>query len=98
MQESTDDGVLSPDYLWNGKLWDLKSTSTEISANSAIRKGLKQIASNPGGVMLDFGDKDISVDDLLQVIEKRMKWYKGKTVDIMIVNKGNVVKILRYKK
>ncbi|WP_311492941.1 hypothetical protein [uncultured Megasphaera sp.] len=39
----------TPDYLWDGKYWDLKSISSEKAADSAIRHGLKQIADNPGG-------------------------------------------------
>lgn len=92
------DGEKSPDYIWNYKLWDLKTVSTEKAANGAIRRGYNQIEHNPGGVILNFGDNDISIDILLQVIEKRMKWYEGEPIDIMLVNKGEVIKVLRYKK
>lgn len=97
LNESDIDGVKMPDYIWNGKLWDLKTASTEKSANGLIRKGLKQIELNPGGIFLDYGDRDISIDILLNVIEERMKWHKGKGLDIMIVRSGEVIKVLRYK-
>ena len=87
-----------PDYIWNSKLWDLKTATTEKSANSLIRKGLHQIEDNPGGIFLDYGDRDISLDMLLNVIEKRMQWYKGEGLDIMIVQNGEVIKVLRYEK
>ena len=86
------------DYLWNGKLWDLKSVTTEKAANAAVRKGLKQIDSNPGGIFLDFGNNDICLDELVNVIDNRMRWHKDKSADIFIVQNGIVVKVLRYTK
>ena len=96
LKEINEHKVSTPDYIWNDKLWDLKSVTTEKAANSAIKKGLKQIANNPGGVILDYGDIDISLDTLQEVIEKRMQWHKDINVDIIIVNKNEAVKILRY--
>lgn len=81
-----------------GKLWDLKTIATEKAANGAVRRGYNQIEKNPGGIMLNLSDNNISIKDLIQVIEKRMKWYKGETIDIMIVSEGQVIKVLRYKK
>lgn len=98
LDERPKDGVKMPDYIWNSKLWDLKTATTEKSANSLIRKGLHQIEDNPGGIFLDYGDRDISLDMLLNVIEKRMQWYKGEGLDIMIVQNGEVIKVLRYEK
>ena len=98
LSEANSNKVKSPDYIWNSKYWDLKTTTTEKAANSALRKGLKQIEDNPGGIMLDYGKCDISIENLIDVIEKRMKWYTGETIDIMIIRNGDVAKILRYKK
>ena len=80
-------------------MWDLKTASTEKAANTAIKRGLQQIRPNPGGIILDYKDIEISMDLLKQVIDKRMEWLsEGETVDIMIVRNGEVVKVLRYKK
>lgn len=98
LDERPKDGVKTPDYIWNGKLWDLKTATTEKSANGLIRKGLHQIEDNPGGIFLDYGNRDISLDALLNVIEERMQWYKGGSLDIIIVRNGGVIKILRYEK
>lgn len=98
LEEVNQDKINTPDFIWNGRFWDLKTASTEKSANSAIRKGLHQIEANPGGIFLDFGENDISLDTLLDVIENRMKWYPQQKIDIMIVLKGEVVKVLRYEK
>lgn len=98
LNERPKDKVKMPDYIWNGKLWDLKTASTEKSANGLIRKGLKQIESNPGGIFLNYGNRKISIDALLGVIQERMQWYKGESLDIMIIQNGKVVKVLRYEK
>lgn len=97
-EKNQTNGQKNPDYQWNGKLWDLKSPKSEKGANSLIRKGLQQIANNPGGIMLDFGNIDISFEKLQETIDKRMQWVHDKTVDVMIVAKGKIIKILRYKK
>lgn len=48
--------------------------------------------------MLDFRDYDFSDELLIEVINKRMQWYKDNAGDVMIVSKGKIYKILRYKK
>lgn len=97
LNESSVDGVKMPDYIWRGKYWELKTTSTEKAANSAIRKGIKQIAENPGGIILNY-EADIDLQEALQVIEKRMKGSKQGDipVDIMIIQKEKLIAVLRY--
>ncbi len=94
LTESKIEGKLNPDYLWRGKLWDLKTTSTAKSANSALRHGLKQIAENPGGIILNYLN-EVSMSELQMIIDKRMKWYKGETVDIFIVMNNKLKKVIR---
>ncbi len=96
--EAESDGQKMPDYLWNSKMWELKNPTTEKSANGLIKKGLKQITDNPGGIVLDYGDNEFVITELQNRINERMKWYESQNVDIMIVSKKEVIKILRYKK
>lgn len=84
------------DYEWNGKRWDLKTTSTEISANSAVRSGLKQIRKNPGGIILDYGKHEIVLDKVLDVVVERMKWTNLSPVDIMVVSDDKTAAIWRF--
>lgn len=99
LNESSIQGQKMPDYLWRDGYWDLKILSSEKAANSAIRHGLQQIRENPGGLILNVGDLNISIDGLNAVIEKRMQWNQIKTaVDIMVVQKGEVIEVLRYQK
>lgn len=98
LQESNVPNIKRPDYLWRGKLWDLKSTSTAKAADSALRSGLKQILENPGGIILDYGNNNVDFEDVWRVIESRMKRGHYATADIIVVFNGEVVKILRYRK
>ena len=97
LNESKEDGVKTPDYIWNKKMWDLKTISNEKAANSALRKGVNQIFDNPGGVILDCRKFNVEEKKLLDVIEKRMKWHRDIDVDIMILKSDSDVRIIRYK-
>lgn len=89
-------GQKNPDYEWLGTLWDLKTVSTEKSANSALKRGMKQIKENPGGIILDYGDKQVDIDELMKVIDRRMEWYPEESADIIIISHGRIQKVLRY--
>lgn len=97
LNESAVDGTKMPDYIWHGKYWELKSTTTEKAANSAIRKGIKQIERNPGGLILNY-DTDIDLQETVNIVEKRMKGSKQGDIpiDIMIVRNGKMELVLRY--
>lgn len=89
-------GQKNPDYLWMDRLWDLKTISSEKAANSAIKTGMKQIQSNPGGIILNMGSNNIPMDSLKEYIDKRMAWYPKECADIMVISNGKIIKILRY--
>lgn len=65
------DNQLNPDYLWNGKLWDLKSpTSPHISTvRKRVKHGIEQIALNPGGVIIDLSNSILGEEDILKIIK-----------------------------
>ena len=90
-------GVLTPDYLWNGKLWDLKTTSTEKAANAAMRHGLAQIAPNPGGVILDYRGVSVDIKVMLSEIRSRII-HRGwsETVDVLVITDSGYT-VFRYK-
>lgn len=98
LKESTVDGEKTPDYLWNGKLWDLKTTSTAKAANSAVRKGIKQIDANPGGVILDYGNHKFNLIELNTIIERRVRGSKPTDLsfDVLIISNNQIVEVIRY--
>lgn len=86
------------DYEWNNKLWDLKDISTSKAADKALRKGLKQIASNPGGIILNLINDDIIESDVCKIIEYRINRSSKFDVDILIKRKNKLLRVIRYKK
>ncbi len=97
LAESNLKGIKTPDYSWNSKSWELKSVSSQTSADRGIREGLKQIALNPGGVILDFGDIEIIDEPLIDVISRRVFRGCDFSVDILLKDSAREI-ILRYKK
>lgn len=70
LKEANAQGIKTPDYLWRGKQWELKSISTAKAADMAIRKATKQIAKTPGGVVLQCTGS-IDTDELIRVVDDR---------------------------
>lgn len=70
LKEANAQGIKTPDYLWCGKQWELKSISTAKAADMAIRKATKQIAKTPGGVVLQCTGS-INTDELIRIIDDR---------------------------
>lgn len=92
-------GQKSPDYVWNGRYWDLKTTTTAKAANSALRHGLKQIKDNPGGIILDYKNEDVDLQEVINEVGNRMRQSKRGDlyhVDVMVVSKQEIVKVIRY--
>lgn len=70
LKEANAQGIKTPDYLWRGKQWELKSISTAKAADMAIRKATKQIAKTPGGVVLQCTES-INTDELIRIVDNR---------------------------
>ncbi len=86
-----------PDYKWNDKFWDLKTCSSEKACDSAIRCGLKQIACNPGGIILDYRSFDADINKIVKNAKSRLR-HNNLEVDIMIIMSNGIFKIYRFKK
>lgn len=98
-QESDIEGVKTSDYIWRGKYWDLKNTTTSKAAKSAIKKGLEQIASNPGGIILDYGKNSFNLEEVLKYADSRMSMNKFPfESDLMIIKDEDLLKVYHYKK
>lgn len=87
---------VSPDYQWNGKLWELKGPSTATSTDNAVKKALKQIHDNPGGIILDYGEHEITAK-IFSVIQRRVERSNLPDVDVMFLQNGKLIRILKYK-
>lgn len=97
LKESQTPGMQMPDMLWKGKQWEIKSISTEKAADSALRKAIKQIHGNQGGVIFDVAD-GIDKKKLIDVLDARATRSKSFNADIIALHKGAVLFVRRYKK
>lgn len=99
LTESTRQGVKTADYLWNGRLWERKGISScnFNTINRRIRKAYIQIAGNNGGIILDFSDSNLTLEQATKIaLQSALRRSRG-FADI-IVKKKNVFKIFRAKK
>lgn len=97
LKESQTPGMKMPDMLWKGKQWEIKSISTEKAADSALRKAIKQIHGNQGGVIFDVAD-GIDKQKLIDVLDARATRSKSFNADIIALHNGSVLFVRRYKK
>lgn len=97
LKESQTPGMKMPDMLWKGKQWEIKSISTEKAADSALRKAIKQIHGNQGGVIFDVAD-GIDKQKLIDVLDARATRSKSFNADIIALRNGSVLFARRYKK
>ena len=69
------------------------------AADWAIRSALKQITQNPGGVILHCSDGIISIDRVMQIVDRRALRKMDFNFDIIALKSdGNLLFARRYKK
>lgn len=94
----TEDNIRKvPDFEWNGKLWELKSVSSETSIESRIKKGKKQIKENIGGLVIDIKNSDLSLDKIIDTINKESKKRLEIGTCVIIKNDKDLVEIIEVK-
>ena len=93
--EKNINNVKTPDFEWNGKLWELKSPTTGKAAEDAIKRGLKQIRENPGGIILDYEKHKFNLNTAKYYIHEKMR-RTSIHADIMIISNNKLVVVLRY--
>lgn len=92
-------GVRKPDYLWNKRFWELKtSTGSKSSIDGRIRDARDQIKEMPGGIIIDLEKNIYSQSKIESIIFDRLERSYNFDVDIIIISNNKIQKILRYKK
>lgn len=86
----------TPDYEWNGELWELKTPKGHKGADRLVHVGLKQIKENPGGIVVDCGKNNIDIEKTIEIVRNRFRRSK-KSNDAVIIIKGknDIVKIIK---
>lgn len=98
LKEANTQGTKTPDYLWRGKQWELKSISTAKAADMAIRSGVKQIKGKPGGVVLQCADV-VNIDDMVRTGDARALRNIMFDFDVIAMREnGELLFARRYKK
>ena len=99
LNESSVPGEKTADYEWDGRLWELKTASSVNAVDAALRKAVKQIYSNPGGVIIDFIGKDTDYDAVLEAAKHRMsRWRFEGTIDAIFTSDEKTLFVVRIKK
>ena len=95
--ETNEQGIKTPDYLWNRKFWEQKSVSSAKAVDSALRSALKQIKDNPGGVVF-VCDKSIRYDEMIIKADERALRGKIPHFTIIAIKDGDIWFVREYKK
>lgn len=85
-----------PDYIWNKQMWDLKTISSEKAADSAIRHGAKQIADNPGGIILYSPVNELELEKLLDIIRDRLGRSGRLSMKIIVLHREGSFEVFRF--
>lgn len=85
------------DYLWRGKLWELKTiySSSYAKTDHRIEKAYAQISKNRGGILLDYSSSALSVYEAKALVLRSAKTRVKLGTDI-IIRKGEAFMALRF--
>ena len=88
--ESDQKNTKLPDFIWYGRLWDLKTPvgCGKRTIDNQFKNIHKQIGNNPGGIIIDCSFTD------LEAVSKRMMLCKLEG-DVIIRKKDFVISILK---
>lgn len=84
----------SPDYEWNGKLWDIKNPEGTNGVYKLVHHGLKQISSNPGGVLVDCSLNGVKLDRAIELAKDRFRRSAHVEGTWLVVIKDNEIHLI----
>lgn len=87
----------NPDYKWNSRFWELKGVSSRSSLENALKKAIKQIDKNTGGIIIETQKLHGKLDFVYGTIIKRLDSPKINDLYIIIKNRKMLVKVYRKK-
>lgn len=100
LQEVNAANVRTPDYIWNGKYWDLKEARSINAIDKAIRHGVGQIENNPGGFIIKWvgPSEGYDVDKIKATIKKRLERSAPDDTTIVFVKDDKLIFAIKRKK
>ncbi len=93
-------GKKNPDYKWNGLLWEEQEPDkyTRNAVDKNVQEAIHQIRENPGGIVLDVGNSTMDISEIKQISFNRLRRSSTFDCDFILIKKGKIVDIFRYKK
>lgn len=72
--ESDEKNTKLPDFIWDGRLWDLKTPvgCGKRTIDNQFKKIHKRIGNNPGGIIIVCSFTDLDPEYILEAVFKRM--------------------------
>lgn len=98
LPENNPEGMSNPDYLWNGKYWELKSPKSLNGVSKRLKHGLEQIRTNPGGIVIDIEKTEAEIKDIEKVIDDRLRVSAKSDVDVILKKGDELIKEIHHKK
>lgn len=95
-------GISNPDYIWNGKWWDLKGVKTLNGISKRLQDGIHQINNNnkyvAGGVLIDITGCNDTKSDVLKVISNRLNHTAKSNMKVIVKKDDDIFAVIEYKK
>ena len=93
----------SPDFIWNNKLWELKTPQGAKNLNKLIETAIIQISSNtrrlpPGGIFLDLSNVGDETKMFIEEAMHRIAWKADFSLDLLVIKNGRLVSGQRWEK
>ena len=85
----------SADYMWREKLWELKSPQSLNGLDKLVHKGMRQIAKNPGGLVIQLPE-NASLDEAEGIVKHRVERSKAYRLVTVTLRSGTVMKVVQY--
>lgn len=91
-------GQKNPDYRWRGHFWEEKEPSyTKNAVDKNVQKAIHQIEKDPGGIVLDVGNSDMSKESVEAILRERLRGSARFNCDIVVIRNGEIEEVYRYK-
>ena len=91
-------GEYNPDYLWRGKYWELKTPEGFEGIDGLVRKGLKQIEKNPGGIIVDARNVQATHEQIYYSVFNRFVRSARGSADMILYDADGQIHAYRFKK
>ena len=99
LKESNKQREEKPDYLWKNKFWERKgiNSSKHNTIDSRIRKAYSQIYDKRGGILLDFSQSVLKLEQAVKEVKNSVEKRAKGNADI-IIKKNNSFIVLKVTK